>query len=149
MLNICIFEGRLTKDPDLRKTQTGLSITNIVIAVDDAIKKNGEKQTLFLPCTFFGAQAENVAKFFRKGKAIQVYGSLKCDMIENKENPLEKKAMWFLNAQKFEFPISEQKKQQEGSPAPLPQTPNGLETSGFETNVKDSALDVVDDDLPF
>lgn len=154
MLNICIFEGHLTKDPEQKVTPRGLTITTITVAVNDAVKKNGETRTLFIPCTFFGSQAENVARYFRKGKAIQVFGMLRCDEITSKDNPLEKKEYWYLNAQKFEFPISEKNKMGYSAPAPLPQAPkqDAVEQnpSNVQSGFESSALsDLNDDDLPF
>ena len=67
MLNNCIFEGRVVKDPELKRTAGGLSIANFTIAVDRSIKKEGTS-ALFLPVTFYGSQADNIAKYFRKGR---------------------------------------------------------------------------------
>lgn len=77
MLNRVILIGRMTRDPELRKTTSGLSVLSFRIAVDDNRKgPNGEKQTLFIGCSVFGQRAETVSKFTHKGSLVGVDGRL-------------------------------------------------------------------------
>ena len=69
--------GRLTKDPELRTTQSGLSVCSFSIAVDRGAKKeSGEKITDFIPCTAWKTTADNITKYFFKGSRIGVTGML-------------------------------------------------------------------------
>lgn len=80
--------GNLTRDPELRNTQTGTTVVNISIAVGSVFyDKNGNKQdeVCFIECVAFGRVAENIAKFFNKGKPILIEGRLKLDQWEDKE----------------------------------------------------------------
>lgn len=77
MINRVVLVGRLTRDPELRKTNSGNAVASFSIAVDSRSKNpDGTWGTTFLNCTQFGAQAENVAKFTRKGSMVGVEGSL-------------------------------------------------------------------------
>ena len=77
MINRVVLVGRLTRDPELRKTNSGNTLASFSIAVDSRSKNpDGTWGTTFLNCTLFGAQAENVVKFTRKGSMVGVEGSL-------------------------------------------------------------------------
>ena len=78
MINRVVLVGRLTRDPELRKTNSGMSVSSFTVAVDNRMKEpDGTRGTTFMTCSIFGNQAENVAKFTRKGSMVGVEGSLK------------------------------------------------------------------------
>ena len=79
MINKIILMGRLTADPELRQTASGIASCNFSIAVDRAYrtKDTGEKQTDFICVTAWRQTAEFVSKYFSKGKMIIVEGSLR------------------------------------------------------------------------
>lgn len=67
--------GRLTRDVEVRQTQSGMSVANIGIAVDHGYGDN--KGTMFIDCSLWGKQAEGgLIKFLRKGRLIYVEGEL-------------------------------------------------------------------------
>lgn len=77
MINRVVLVGRATRDPELRKTNSGNSVCSFTIAIDNRMKNpDGTKSTSFIPCTVFTNQAENVAKFVKKGSLIGVEGRL-------------------------------------------------------------------------
>ena len=77
MINRVILMGRLTADPELRQTPSGIASCKFTVAVDRGFKsKDGEKQTDFIRVTAWRASAEFVSKYFSKGKMIIVEGSL-------------------------------------------------------------------------
>ena len=82
--NKVIIAGNLTKDPELVASKSGTSIANITIAVNETIVSNGEKQTKanFFSCTAFGKTAENISKYFAKGKQIFIEGRLQQEVWE-------------------------------------------------------------------
>ena len=74
MINRIVLVGRLTRDPELRRTNAGSSVATFTVAVDNLSK---EKSTSFIPCVVFNEQrAENVSKFARKGLLVGVEGRL-------------------------------------------------------------------------
>lgn len=77
MFNKVILMGRLTKDPEIRTTQTGITMCRFSIAVERRFSgNNGEKQTDFFDVTAWRQTADFVSKWFSKGKMILVEGSL-------------------------------------------------------------------------
>ena len=77
MLNRIIIMGRLTRDPELRRTQSGTSVTSFTVAVDrDYSDQSGDRQTDFIDCVSWRAGADFVAKYFHKGSMIVVDGRL-------------------------------------------------------------------------
>ena len=75
-MNIIAIKGRLVRDPEIRQTQSGVSVTNITVAVDRSYSAGGEKQTDFFDCVFWRHGAEFVSKYFTKGKEIIVTGEM-------------------------------------------------------------------------
>lgn len=77
MLNRVILMGRLTADPELRQTQSGLSVLSFSIAVErDFTPKGEEKQVDFINLVAWRHTAEFISKYFTKGKMIAVDGRL-------------------------------------------------------------------------
>lgn len=73
-LNKVILAGRLTADPELKTTPSGLSVTSFTVAVDRRFGK--EKQTDFISCVAWRQTAEFITKYFSKGNSICVCGSI-------------------------------------------------------------------------
>lgn len=77
MLNKIILMGRLTRDPELRKTQSGTAVTSFSLAVDRDFKaQSGEKETDFIDVVAWRNTAEFVSKYFTKGRMAVVEGRL-------------------------------------------------------------------------
>ncbi len=76
MLNKIIVMGRLTRDPELRRTQSGLSVTSFSVACDRDFKKpvRGKKETDFIDIVAWRTTAEFVCKYFSKGRMAVVEG---------------------------------------------------------------------------
>ena len=76
-LNKCIIMGRMVRDPELRRTGSGVAVTSFTLAVDrDFSGKDGEKQTDFIDVTCWRNTAEFVSKYFGKGRMAVASGSL-------------------------------------------------------------------------
>ena len=73
-LNKAIIAGRLTADPELKTTPSGLSVTSFTVAVNRRFGK--EKQTDFINCVAWRSTAEFITKYFSKGNSICVCGSI-------------------------------------------------------------------------
>ena len=84
MLNSVIIMGRLTADPELRTTTSGLSVTSFTVAVDRNYKSGDERQTDFINCVAWRQTADFVTRFFKKGQMIAVQGSLQVRNYEDK-----------------------------------------------------------------
>lgn len=78
-VNLC---GRLTKNPDLRATSTGMSVCSFTVAVDRPRNKDGVKEADFIRCKAFGKQGESIAYYKGKGDMIAVDGRLQIGSYE-------------------------------------------------------------------
>lgn len=78
MLNHITIMGRLTRDPELRRTGSGIAVANFTVAVDRDFtsKDGGEKETDFIDCVAWRQTGEFVSKYFQKGSLIVVSGRL-------------------------------------------------------------------------
>ncbi len=78
MLNHIVIMGRLTRDPELRYTQSQTPVVSFSVAVDRDFggRDGGEKQTDFIDCVAWRSTAEFVNKYFRKGSMVAVSGRL-------------------------------------------------------------------------
>lgn len=86
MLNTITIAGRMVRDPELRRTNSGKAATSFTLAVDRDFKnkQTSEREVDFLDCTAFGAAGENAAKYFRKGQMAIVTGRLQIQRYTNK-----------------------------------------------------------------
>jgi single-strand DNA-binding protein len=86
-INKVILAGNLTKDPELRYTNTGIPVANLDIAINERIKKNEEwvTETFFVNrITVWQRQAENAAEYLKKGQPVLIEGRLKKNQWETK-----------------------------------------------------------------
>ena len=87
MLNRIILMGRLTRDPELRRTQSGLPVASFTLAVDRDFKnkETGERQTDFIDIVAWRSTAEFVSRYFTKGRMAVVEGRLQIRPWEDKD----------------------------------------------------------------
>lgn len=85
MFNVVILTGRLTADPELKTTQSGISVTNFSIAVDRKIKSSDEKHTDFINIVAWRQTAEFITKYFSKGSMIGIEGSIQTRKYQDKD----------------------------------------------------------------
>lgn len=129
--------GRLTADPELRHTQSGLATTRFSIAVDRRFAKQGEeKQTDFINIVAWRQTAEFICKYFTKGQRIALTGSIQTGSYT--ANDGTKRYTFDVVADSVEFT---EKKQQNG---------NYGNNSNININPADDLAEFPDDeDLPF
>ena len=86
-LNKIILIGRLTKDPELRYTTGNISVAKFTLAVNRSFTSgtNGEKEADFIQCVVWRKQAENLARFVKKGGLIGVEGRIQTGSYDDKD----------------------------------------------------------------
>ncbi len=142
MLNKIVIMGRLTRDPELRKTQNGVAVTSFSIACDRDFKsQNGEKETDFIDVVAWRSTAEFVSKYFTKGRMAVVEGRLQIRDWTDREGGKRRSAE--IVADNVYFGDSRPKEGQEEPPAP-PSDGFGKLPGGF-----DPFSEAEDGDLPF
>lgn len=129
--------GRLTADPELRRTQSGLATTRFTVAVDRRFAKQGEeRQTDFINIVAWRQTAEFICKYFTKGQRIALTGSIQTGSYT--ANDGTKRYTFDVVADSVEFT---EKKQQNG---------NYGNNSNININPADDLAEFPDDeDLPF
>lgn len=143
MINRVILVGRLTKDPEHRQTQSGVSTATFTLAVNRTFKnKNGEREADFINVVVFRQQAENVSKYLSKGSLAGVDGRIQSRSYENKEG--QRVFVTEVVADSVQFMDSKGSNQQNGQP----QQQRGQAPAGNNPFGNNNA-DVDDDDLPF
>ncbi len=87
MLNQAVLMGRLTRDPELRRTASGTAVVNFALAVDRDIPNSvtGERETDFIDIVAWRNVAEFVSKYFSKGHMAVVHGRLQVRVWDNKD----------------------------------------------------------------
>ena len=83
MINKTILQGRLTRDPELRTTNTGVEVCSFTVAWSEEYKEN--KTELFLDCTAWRQTGAFIAQYFSKGKEIAVDGRLETQKYQDKQ----------------------------------------------------------------
>lgn len=119
MLNKAILMGRLTRDPEMRYTQSNTLVTSFTLAIDrDRKGPNGERQTDFIECVAWGKQAEFVKSWFAKGVMAIVVGRIQSRNWEDRNG--NKRTSIEINANEVLFGES---KKDKTAPKSGPDTP--------------------------
>lgn len=92
MLNIIIIQGRIVRDPELRRTGSGIAVASFTVAVDRDFAQDGKKETDFIDCVAWRQTGEFVSKYFRKGSMIVVKGRLQIRNWTDKDGNKRKSA---------------------------------------------------------
>lgn len=109
MLNQVILVGRLVKDPELRETDTGKKVTNIILAVPRSYKNSeGQYDTDFISCVLWQGVAENTVEYVKKGDLLGIKGRIQTRSIEDEE---EYKSFVDIVADKITFLSSRTKEE--------------------------------------
>ena len=133
-MNVVVLVGRLTDNPELRKTNNDISVTRFSIAVDRQFKSGEERQADFINITAWRQTAEFVCKYFRKGSMIAIEGSLQSRSYTDKDG--NNRTSYDVIANNVSFTGS--KSEGGAAPVAIPQSQD------FEVIEEQQ-----DDDLPF
>ena len=86
MINNVVLVGRMTRDAELRYTQSNKAVASVKLAVNRRFKsENGEREADFINCILWGQQAENLANWCKKGALIGVTGRIQTRNYENQQ----------------------------------------------------------------
>ena len=86
VINRVVLVGRLTKNPDLRYTQSGSAVASFTVAVERSFtNQNGDRDADFINCVMWRKAAENFANFTHKGSMVAVEGRLQTRSYENQQ----------------------------------------------------------------
>lgn len=161
MLNRVILIGRLTKDPELRYTPSGVAVTQFTLAVDRGFSnQQGEREADFIPIVTWRQLAETVANYLRKGRLCAVEGRIQVRNYDNNEG--KRVYVTEVVADNVRFLESANREREEGGfrePSGGGFQGGGRAGGGQRNNGNNSSydpfsddgkpVDISDDDLPF
>lgn len=141
MINRVVLVGRLTRDPELRNTNSGNAVCTFTLAVDNRMKNpDGSKSASFITCVVFSQQAENVSQFVRKGSLVGVEGRLNQRSYDRKDGTKASVIEVICDSVQFLEPKAERG---EAPAATFNDVP------AVEDDNHLGSIDIADDDLPF
>lgn len=148
MLNHITIMGRLARDPELRRTSSGIAVASFTVAVDRdfSSKDGGEKETDFIDCVAWRQTGEFVSKYFSKGSMIVVSGRLQIRNWIDKNGSKRRSAEVVADNVYF----GESKQSRDNSPAQVMDNTNGSYSGPANAPAQDfSMLEDDDAQLPF
>jgi single-strand DNA-binding protein len=103
VLNHIVVMGRLTRDPELRTTQSGVNVASFTVAVDRDFggRDGAERQTDFFDCAAWRQTGEFVSKYFQKGRMIVVSGRMQSRKYQDREG--NNRTAWEIQADNVYF----------------------------------------------
>ena len=141
MINRVVLIGRLTKDVEVRYTQSGMAVGTFSLAVNRPFTNaSGEREADFINAVIWRKAAENFANFTHKGALVAIEGRLQTRNYENNAG----QRVYVTDVVADNFSLLEKKSDGQQS-APKSQAPDPFANSGN----KPSTPDISDDDLPF
>ena len=145
MFNLVVLTGRLTADPEIRTTQSNVSVTSFCIAVQRRYKSGEEPITDFINIVAWRNTAEFVAKYFKKGNMIGIEGSIQTRKYTDKDG--NNRVAFEVLASGVQFVESKRGNTDANvtndAEDPLRTVSENLQNAGFEQ------ANMSDDDLPF
>lgn len=155
MINRAVLTGRLTKDPELRTTQSGLSVVSFNLAVDRPYKdNNGNYGADFISCVIWRKAAENFCNFTFKGSLVGIDGRIQTRNYQDNDG----KKVYVTEIVVDNFALLESKKDRKNNNAGNKNNGNydkGNNGANYDNNSQDpfngsgDTIDITDDDLPF
>ena len=126
MLNHIVLMGRLTRDPELRRTQSGIPVASFTLACDRDFGSNGqEKETDFVDVVAWRSTAEFVSKYFAKGRMAVVSGRLQIRSWTDKDGNKRRNAEVLADSVYFGDSKQDGGQKQQAAPAYSPQYGGG------------------------
>lgn len=142
MMNSICLVGRLTKDVDLRYTQSNVAVATFTLAVNRTFKnENGERETDFINCVMWQQQAEHLANWAKKGALIGITGRIQTRSYDNQQG----QRVYVTEVVAEQFQLLESK----GQATKRNKDKHNNKHPIFSRNANANPLDIDDDMLPF
>ena len=130
MINNVVLVGRMTRDAELRMTQSNTAVASFTLAVNRPFKnQNGEREADFINCVIWRQQAENLSNWCKKGALVGITGNIQTRNYENQQG----QRVYVTEVLANNFQLLESRSQQQSSNNPP----------------ANDSMDISDEDLPF
>lgn len=159
MINNVVLVGRMTRDAELRYTQSNQAVATFTLAVNRNFKnQNGEREADFINCVIWRQQAENLANWAKKGALIGVTGAIQTRNYDNQQG--QRIYVTEVIANSFQLLESRSSQNQSGNfqtgnssnygnANSMPNFSREAEQTSFFRGNTTNPMDISDDDLPF
>lgn len=148
MINRVVLVGRLTKDPELKYTQSGIAVCRFTLAVNRPFRnQQGENEADFINCVAWRKQAENTANFLKKGSLTGIDGRIQTSNFEGRDG--NRVFMTEVVADSVQFLEPKSSQNQTGTFGNAKNEPNHSSTSQTGYGDYGAPKIEVEDDLPF
>lgn len=125
-INKVMITGNLTRDPDLRATASGMSVLSFGVAVNERYKNQQtgewEDHPNYIDCTMFGARAQSVSRFLKKGSKVAIEGKLRWSQWE-RDGQKRSKIEVIVDDLEFLFPNNDGNNYAPNTPKPAQPAP--------------------------
>lgn len=138
--------GRMTKDPELRRTGNGTAVTSFTLAVNRTFKTDNGPDADFINCVIWNKPAENTERYCSKGSMVGVTGRLQTRSYDNNHGQKIYVTEVICESVQFLSSKSETAKQEQGYQNPTNQAPQA-QMSGYSSI--DTVYDIMQDDIEF
>ena len=158
MINRVVLVGRLTREPELRKTQSGTSVVSYTIACNRRVQTPGQPDADFISCVAWNKTADLMAQYLHKGSLIGVEGRIQTRNYDNQQGQrvyvteVVTESVQFLESKNSSSAQSYGNNNAYAQPSAMQSNPyaqpagNSSFNSSFDSN---DTLDISSDDLPF
>lgn len=152
MINRIVLVGRMTRDPELRRTQSGAAVTNFTLAVNRNFKTEGQPDADFINCVIWNKSAENVERYCSKGSLVGVEGRLQSRQYDAQDGTKRTVIEVVCDSVQFlETKVRESNPQQFMESIPVDQDPFRTPGHEFDLGIQnfDKEYEIMDDDIQF
>lgn len=147
MFNLVVLTGRLTADPELKTTQSGVSVTSFSIAVERRYKQGEERQADFINIVAWRSSAEFICKYFKKGSMIGIEGSIQTRKYQDRDG--NNRTAFEVVANNVQFVEFKKADNNSDNNAPIDPENDPLNQLQDKLNEFEDLGNVSDEDLPF
>ena len=151
-INRVVISGNLTRDPELRATQSGMQVLGLGVAVNDRRKNpsTGEWEDYpnFVDCVMFGPRAGSIAQYLSKGSKVAIEGKLRWSQWE-RDGKRHSKLEVVVDDIEFITASKETGRSPAGEIACTAPTPVGSDVPAAPSSTSDPDFPLFDDDIPF
>ena len=145
MINRVVLVGRITRDPELRKTNTGTSVINFILAVYRKFPKENEQQADFISCQAWRQSADFMANYVKQGAMLGVEGRIQTRNYKDQND----RTVYVTEVVCDSVQILAQKRAEEAPNTYGQVNYNQSEYTNVESEFGDDTVDISADDLPF
>ena len=150
MINRTILVGRLTKDPELRYTSSNIAVVKFTLAVNRTFAgPTGEREADFIQCVVWRKQAENLARFVKKGSLIGVEGRIQTGSYDDKDGIRKYTTEVVCDSVQFLEPKSQGNESREYGNQEYSRNYQKNDYAKPKKQESTPTIDVAEDDLPF